>query len=249
MEHNIKEQEQKLFVRWREAVAKRDRKEIFVRDGLVNEKEWFASSPRMVFILKEANDRNGREFDLITDCLLNQPTATTWKNVARWSYGIQELWHAGGVELPWRTVQDPKGAVGRGNWQKQLYPLCVMNLSKIPGGPRTNTASLATKFSPFQQCFAEQFGLYKEHADLVICCGDAVARLSLPVITRHVYGYTYQCGQGRQEEGGYWYYKITNGPYVISVPHPQASIRHEEMYGKLMYTVRIIFEERFGGRA
>ncbi|MBS6651454.1 MAG: hypothetical protein KH254_04455 [Alistipes putredinis] len=233
----IKEREKELFERWCGGVRNEDRSAVFVKDGLVDEERWLTTSPRIVFVLKEAHGRDNRDFDLVRDCLGGRSTVTTWGNVARWAYGIRELWRTGEV-VPYTDVRN------RGTDEKQrreqLKSLCVMNISKVPGRSRTNTRNLTEKFRKFNKSyFAEQFDLYREHTDLVICCGAAVARLFLLEINP-LYGYEYSPGHGAQPEGGYWYYRIEGGPYVVSVPHPQASIRCQEMYGKLMRTVRIL---------
>ena len=54
----IRERENELFARWA------DRRPGLVMDGVVDETAYLASSPKILFLLKEVNDQNGGGWDL-----------------------------------------------------------------------------------------------------------------------------------------------------------------------------------------
>jgi len=54
---SIVEQEKRLFAEWKK------RRQYFVPDGVVNEKSYTTSSPRLLFLLKEVNFSDD-DFDL-----------------------------------------------------------------------------------------------------------------------------------------------------------------------------------------
>jgi len=81
---SIYEEEEQLFQQW-----ERNR-EGFVRDGVVSEEDYIASTPKIAFILKEVNDPGGGGWDLrkfISEGGLRQ----TWDNIVRWVCGIRNL--------------------------------------------------------------------------------------------------------------------------------------------------------------
>lgn len=80
----ISEREDALFEMWSKHRPQ------FVRDGLVDEAAYLASSPRTVLVLKDVNSVDGGGWDL-RDVLRRTPRWQTWNTVTRWMRGLQNL--------------------------------------------------------------------------------------------------------------------------------------------------------------
>lgn len=81
---SIYEAEEQLFQEWQE------NREGFVRDGVVSEEDYMASTPKIAFILKEVNDPGGGGWDL-RKFVSEGGRPQTWNNIARWVYGIRNI--------------------------------------------------------------------------------------------------------------------------------------------------------------
>ena len=79
---SIREQENHLFDEWKH------NRNGFVSDGVVSEKDYLDSKPKIAFILKEVNDPDGGGWDL-RELVAQGKRKQTWENVARWVDGIR----------------------------------------------------------------------------------------------------------------------------------------------------------------
>ena len=109
-----------LFASWREL------RPDLVEDGMVDAEAYRASSPRTVFLLKEANDtsREGR-WDL-RSYIRDHGTERTLYNIARWSFALRSR----GSDLAWDAVT----ALTRAERSELLRAVAFVNLKKSPGG-------------------------------------------------------------------------------------------------------------------
>ena len=141
----------RCFVRWRETsilgrgVPLRDKENLLFRqwitpddqevipDGAVDEEAFRDGALKILFVLKEVNDRNGRGWDLrrylagYDEGNHQYPRWQTWSNITRWIIGIRRLPHI----TPWDHVANIDLATRR----NVLRSIAVMNLKKWPGGP------------------------------------------------------------------------------------------------------------------
>ena len=165
----IGEAEEALFAEWRSSWPE-SRQEQFVRDGVVDEEAYLASSPRLLFVLKEVNDPDGGGWDL-REFLRNRgcDQMSTWRNISRWIEGIRRL----PQDIPWQELEeiDPKRR------QRALHSIAAVNLKKSPGGGSTDMGAFWAAVNGDGPFLKKQLALYG--ADIVICCGtgDYVGKL------------------------------------------------------------------------
>ncbi len=211
---SISNAEEQLFARWRESRAD------LVPDGVVNEQAYLRSDPKVLFVLKEVNDRHGSLRDL-RDFLKRGGKGPTWNPIARWITGIRRL--------PERTpLQDVEKKIGETFRIQALQSIAAMNLKKSPGGGSTEYPRLEAAATEDADLLAEQFLLYD--ADLVICCGDSVDKL---------------VDKFRLDEGRAWqsttsgvrYKEYKEGKFIISSAHPQVRRRKDLLFYGLVDTI------------
>jgi len=112
----IREAEDALFEEWRAA------RERFVPDGLADEAAYLASSPRILFVMKETN---GFDEGDLRELLREGDRSQTWTNITRWLLGIRAL----PGDLLWSEL----AAVGAQRRREMLRSVGVMNLKKSTG--------------------------------------------------------------------------------------------------------------------
>lgn len=207
----ISEQEDKLFERWR------SHRPQLVRDGLVNEAAYVASSPRVVLVLKEVNDKGGGGWDL-RDVLQEGKRWQTWNTVTRWMRGLRKL----DRDLTWPEIQAKPSEDER---RCAVRSLCVIILKKEPGGSSSDRAAVHRYANEDSAYLREQFDLYDP--DLVICGG--VGEVFRSVIDARPW---------QRTSRGVRYVKVADSYHVIDYYHPQARYPLGMLYFTLIDAVR-----------
>ncbi len=151
---DIRKKEDSLFAPWRVDLRG------FVTDGAVDPEAYLGSWPKILFLLKEVNDKDGGGWCL-REFLSKGGCRKTWSNVARWIQGIRNL----PAEMPWSSIHDITDEQRR----CLLQTIAAVNLKKTPGGHRADASDLRKFVSRNAEPLREQFEIYS--ADLVICCG------------------------------------------------------------------------------
>lgn len=119
----IAEVEDALFERWTSSSSDMDK---IVRDGAVDERAYTQSCPKVLFLLKEANDDGGGGWDL-REFMRNDPRTATWKWITQWTKVMRKL-----PNLP--TDEELENAWTDPPQRKRLLKsIVVMNLKKVPG--------------------------------------------------------------------------------------------------------------------
>ena len=183
----------------------------FVRDGVVCEKAYNASNPKIVFILKEPHGGGGGD---IRDWA-KEGWGSTWDDISRWVYGIRhrrelEPWEGSPqLEIGWKDYrQDLR--------RETLRSICAMNLKKTEGGPQSNDAKkikdVATNDKKELQ---EQYALYNPH--LTICCGKLSDGTFISDLFGEIMGHKVEWKTTNRGES---YYERSAGKYVIDFVHP-----------------------------
>ena len=190
----------------------------FVKDGVVSEQDYLASSPSIVFILKEVNDPGGGGWDLRKD-LRDGGRRQTWDNVARWVHGIR---NRGQVD-DWRNQYEE---ISEGFRVEILRSICVINLKKSPGTHTTEMASLARVAKEDAGRIQAQYAIYDP--ELTICGGTGD-------LFRTVVGH--ENLEWRQTRRGIWWYQRTPGKIVIAYAHPEARVQHSLLHYGLIDAV------------
>lgn len=172
----IREEENGLFDRWKKERCY----DSFVRDGVFDEAVWMTQSPKITFILKEADWPGGNgnlRRNLIWEPL--PQNWKTWNNVARWTKALLE-----GGEYPAYISEEE-----RRSW---LAEVSFLNLKKEGGGPRAKPRKIREAARKDAEFIQRQLSLYRP--DLIICCGkwlvadilekEVLRRTGLPVLGR-----------------------------------------------------------------
>jgi len=214
---SISQQEESLFTQWRQLCPD------LVTDGVIDERLYMVSNPKILLIIKEVNDKGGGNWDL-REFVRNGGRPQTWENVTRWLIGIRRL----SEDIRWKELEKITELQRR----DELKSIAVMNLKKSPGGHTTIPEQLHSAAARDRELLAEQFSIYSP--DLIICCGTDASN-ALHAQVRQV-----QSPRWQQTRRGIWYHKMSNGAAVISYAHPEARVADSILYYGLVDAVREI---------
>lgn len=157
------DQQDRIFQDWK------TRRPDVIPDGVVDERAYSYSSPRLLFLLKEVNSTE-TGWSLI-DFIRNGAQSATWDNIARWIIGIRNL----NRDIPWQELS----VISQDQRIKELNSVAVMNLKKSPGRATASNKALYAFASENSSLLIQQFSLYNDHPDVqfTICCGSQVGAL------------------------------------------------------------------------
>lgn len=190
--------EEELFKEWKK------KRESFVPDGAVSERDYLKSCPKIAFILKEANDP-GDDFDLRQFLWEDGGRWQTWNNVARWVHGIRNL----PSECSWSFYEK----IDKGFRRQVLRGIVAMNLKKSPGGANTRYADLERVAREDAEYIQKQYSIY--NPDITICGGvnttaEIFQELVHPEMNR----------KWKQTTRGIWWYRRSTQKCVVAFSHP-----------------------------
>ncbi len=180
-----------------------------VRDGIVNPPVWETTNPKIVFVLKEANDFSGDLRELLSNPAdyPDNKIAHTWKNIARWAKGLTE---PDLKDIDWEDIDRFE------NWRDELHKICAINVSKASGGSSTDQKQLLLKLRDNESrdftLLKNQLELYADETMLIILCGTDVYYKVL---------YGENCTDNRTTRGIYWG-RNSNNQVIINYWHPNA---------------------------
>jgi len=209
----IKDSENELFKNWR-----RKYKDKFVEDGIVNEKAYLNSSPKLLFVLKEVNDSDSGDWDL-RKFLKKGGQWQTWNNVARWVEGIRMLPN----EIHWEKL----GKINLKRRKKALSFIAAINIKKIPGGGYSNNDELDRFARENKDFLKKQFGLY--NSDVIVCC-------STWYLLEELFG-KFNDSKWTSRGVRFCEYK---GKFIVDYWHPQARYPAQFLYYGLVDALREI---------
>ncbi len=214
---NIKEEENSLFRDWSSKRAK------LSQDGMIDEKYYLASNPKLLFLLKEVNSNS--EFDL-REFVKEGGRSQTWDNIARWTYGIRNLQR----EVDWKELVKVEKR------QELLKYICVMNLKKSPGGHTNDKIELKKIAQDDEDFLNKQFQIYfadpATRPDFIIACGSTTSAIFNSVIKIN------NKSGWKLTKRGVWFYKYDTKRYFISYAHPEARIQSSLLYYGLIDTIK-----------
>ncbi len=209
---NIDNQEKELFDEWKYNVPG------FIPDGIIDEKCYLRSSPRVLYLLKEVN--GGVDWSL-KDYIKAGARAQTWNNIARWQYGIQNI----DKDIDWQNI-----SYITDDWRKeQLKSICVVNIKKQSGTTTSDWNQLKKFATENKSYLTRQIQLYSP--ELIICCGTK------EIYSKVLYSQTFETDQITQR--GICYVNNSSRT-VISYVHPAARIKDSILYYGLMDAVKEI---------
>ena len=132
----------------------------FIRDGVVDPRQYVRAEKKLVLVLKEAADWGGRG-DL-REFLRCGGQWKTWNNVTRWVEGILD-------DLPWNEID---AHIDNERRKRALRRVAVVNLKKSYGAGTANDRLIREAARADRDFIRKQLALYEP--DLVICGGEIV---------------------------------------------------------------------------
>jgi hypothetical protein len=253
---NIETKEKVLFHEWHintiekvSKLIKKDYKEDefvdnlfeFVKDGVISEKEWNNVPLKIIFVLKEANNlkkKHNEDWMNFKRFLGDSGGGrTTFANIARWAYGILNI----DENLSWNDIH--KKGLDSNERKRILKKICVVNLSKQPGGSRTKFDNLKEKFERYNKEYLEKQLAFYADADIIICCGNGVGSLFKSALSKINFGEYKPVGK----IDGIWHNTLENGQLMISYYHPAASVKgmtEEKLFRSLLAVVKANYKRK-----
>ncbi len=215
----ISAKEEELFKEWEKT------RRLFVRDGVVSERDYLKSCPKIAFILKETNNPG---FNDLREFLRDGGREESWNNVARWVHGIRNL----PSECNWSFYEK----IEEGFRREMLRGIVAMNLKKSPGGSSTDSADLkkvAKEDAPYIQ---KQYAIYDP--DITICGGVKTGDLFWEALHRD------SDMEWKQTTRGIWWYSRSAHKFVVAVPHPEARVQDSLLLYALLDAIKEIKENQ-----
>lgn len=223
----IAEQENKLFEKWAE------QRPGLVQDGVIDEAAFLASSPKIMLILKEVNDKENDGWDL-RDYLRGSPKGHTWNTVTRWVWGIRALPSI----LSWKQLAKKNGKTRKLSSNERvaaIRSLCVMNLKKTPGTGTSKMRAVQAIALGDKDYLRKQFLLY--NPDLVVCCGTS--KVFQNVLAEEIVE-----GSWSQTYRGIYYCKLRSGATMLEFFHPQVRWEASLVHYALIDAVAELFYDK-----
>ncbi len=212
---SVRELEDKLFTEWQ------GNRKGFVKDGVVSERDYLSSNPKIAFILKEVNSKEAGW--KLTDFVAKGGQSQTWSNVARWVHGIRNI----DSIQNWKFYSKEKTDELRVDVLKSI---CIINLMKSPGTHTTNNATLDKVANEDKEFIQRQFKLYEP--DLTICGGTGW-------LFKRVAGF--DSLELKQTKRGIQYFNLEQNKYVVWFAHPEARIQDSLLHYGLLDAIKEIY--------
>ena len=212
---SIHDLEEKLFQEW---IGNRKG---FVKDGVVLEKEYMSSNPKIALILKEVNDPNGGGWDL-RQFLSEGGRRQTWDVAASWVHGIRNITSISDWEFYSKITNDFRKEI--------LKTMCVINLKKSPGTHTTDKATLKKVAIEDKDYIQRQYNIYDP--DITICGGTGD-------LFKRVVGH--DTIKWKTTKRGIWWYERENKKLVVSFAHPEARVQSPLLVYGLLDAINEIY--------
>lgn len=204
MEKSIRDQEDELFDRWSAGRSS------FSRDGLADECAYLGSRKKILFLLKEVNDRDRSNFDLRT-FLREGGRPKTWDMVTRWVKALRWLEAGGSPDLNWTDYE----TVTEADRVQHLGTVGAVNMKKSAGNHTTDPGALRSEATADASLLDQQLRLYAPN--LFVCCGGEVTRLAarIPLLAK---------GEWQVTRRGVRFWEPFQECVVIDYCHPEVRI-------------------------
>lgn len=229
-------EENKIFEEWEKVLGKLP----LVKDGIVYETKWVESSPKILFVLKEANHKEDPHSAVLSrKWLYNGAWSNTWGNIAMWTHAIRHYkenlkWSA---EINLRSLENARR-------KYHLQTIAAMNLKKTPGGATTNKVELREFVKKYKDLLRNQVDLYWPQVDIIVCCGVDVFSLFRSLIKDiPLQKHTFQPVDTNKAKT-IFYYQTDDGKLIIDFYHPQAHMSKEFMYNSIRDIVAFFYHSK-----
>lgn len=225
----ILKKELELFKKWSKV------RDGFSPDGISNEEAYLNSKLKLLFILKEVNDKEGTGVDM-KDFLYHGAYGRhqTWENITRWIYGINNI----NKHIHWKEIKNRQFF---NKYCSLLLPtISAINLKKSPGGHTTVPAELVKIANDDKDFLNLQFKLYFDNnnitPDIIIACGENVSNIFHNLIEMK------DTPCWLMTSRGVYYYEYKKGKYFIKYAHPEARVSNNILYYGLIDSIREILQ-------
>jgi len=170
----------------------------FWKDGIVDYDFYWNSHPRLLYILKDANDNKSND---LRGFLRNGEREQTWGVVARWNYAVFNKYPS------WDEITNREACSMRKDWLKYS---AMMNLKKTPSSDNSDLFEVSTLCNDL---LLKQIELYEP--EFIICCGTSW-------VIGEIFAGHLSKGWKFSRNGVRFSRWSTIGSYVIEIMHPQA---------------------------
>ncbi|MDD5088356.1 MAG: hypothetical protein PHI18_06105 [bacterium] len=234
-------QEQEIFARWRDRQIPFASDGHFVEDGIVHFPTYERTSPKLLFLLKEPNDKKRNKWNL-AEWLGKGAYRTetsgykSWEVVARWVHDITEAdTHA----LPWNELERRIGQNSINERSAEFRKIAVVNMKKSGGGGNTNMSLLYPEIEQTKSLILDQIRLYKP---TIVVCGGTFGVYRSRIASEND-------TPRNTRRGVSWYFSesvgipIVDYPHYSYYPHLSPAIKPAMHYG-LVDAVREILDLR-----
>ena len=227
-------EEDKIFEAWKKVLENSH----LVTDGIVDEKKWLESSPKILFVLKEANHKGKpHSASLSREWLYDGAGSNTWGNIALWTHAIRHYKE----NLQWSDEINLR-SLEKARRKHHLQTVVAMNLKKTPGGANSNKAELREFVKKHKGLLRSQVDLYWSQTDIIVCCGVEVGSLFRSLVKdislqKHVFETA-----DKEMAKKILYYQIGDGKLIIDFYHPQAHISKRFMYNSIRDIVSLFYK-------
>ena len=215
MKENIQTKENKLFEKYENILN-------WVKDGIINEDDFFESKVKVLYVLKEANGGKNKEWKNgdLRNYLSNYATRwQTWNNLVRWQFGIENI----NNDNSWQTIDKINV-----NFRKEyLRHVAIINLKKQAGSKSSNMREIFEHAKRDVKLIKSQIELYDP--EIVICggTGDIVKEIGLFE------------GLDKWEKSARGVsFNIAKNRIIVSYKHPAARQSKKHMFIDIINTIK-----------
>jgi|GEM_PF-2972379 hypothetical protein len=200
-----------LFDRWRNKI----RESIQIgMDGAPFPERYFASNPRILFILKEIHGSPWKESDLCEHFRENEAQGKTWNNVVRWTQAIRQL--VAEKRSPEEISFEQDQWIDQSKRHEILSRIAAINLKKVPGHSSSHMGEVHSHARQFSQLLEEQIATHDPH--VIVACGVDLKQI------RAFSGLNYDPSNGA------WFHFAGEHRIIIWADHPQARKNAKGMF-------------------
>jgi len=193
---------------------------LFWKDGIIDYVSYQDSNPRLLYILKDANDDKS---DDLRTFLKGVGQEYTWGVVARWNYAIFNGFP------DWNTINGVNAEDMRRKWLKYS---AMINLKKTPSSDKSDLLEVSTLC---KDLLLKQIKLYEPN--LIICCGTSwvVGKIFSEYLTE----------RWKFSRNGVRFSRWRGtGSYVIEFVHPQARYHSHFKHFMLTEAVKELYNQK-----
>jgi hypothetical protein len=135
-----------LFDDWEKNIPEYKGK--FIRDGIVNEKFYESSSPKILFVMKEPNNPEQKAGDF-REWWKNELYYTFSYRIAEWSYGLLNNFPA--YDIIWSSKENIA--------HRAMQQVSLMNIKKIGGKGNSNFVEIDSHFNMSKEFLQKQIDI------------------------------------------------------------------------------------------